>query len=159
VLPWDWDLDVQMHHNTLTMLGQKYNQTTHKYRSEDGTVEREYLLDVNPWIWERVHGDGNNVIDARWVDMRNGLFIDITGLAETDPKGAPGVLNCKNWHRYHYDDIWPLRDTTFESVPAKVPCNFDAILVKEYNAKALTVTEFQGFVFSAAALFSISNGQ
>jgi len=152
MLPWDWDLDVQLHHNTLAMLGQQYNQTMHKYRSADGTVEREYLLDVNPWIWQRVRGDGKNVIDARWIDIRNGLFIDITGITETDPTNAPGILNCKNWHRYHYDDIWPLRDTTFEGVPAKIPYNFDAILVKEYNTKALTVTEFQGCVSLSLSL-------
>jgi hypothetical protein len=146
MLPWDWDLDVQMHTDTLTMLGQKYNQTRHIYKSADGTVEREYFIDVNPWIWERVRGDGQNIIDARWIDVRNGLFIDITGIAETEPQRYPGILHCKNYHRYHYDDIWPLRDTTFEGVPAKIPYNFDAILIKEYNTKALTVTEYEGFV-------------
>lgn len=71
----------------------------HHYTSDDGSVEREYLLDVNPWIWERVRGDGNNVIDARWVDVRNGLYVDITGIAETRP-AQPGILNCKNYHVY-----------------------------------------------------------
>ncbi|KAA8911782.1 LicD family-domain-containing protein [Sphaerosporella brunnea] len=144
MLPWDWDLDVQVHVDTLKMLGAKYNQTTHLYKSEDGTVEREYFLDVNPWIWERVRGDGHNIIDARWIDVRNGLYIDITGISETEPEKFPGILHCKNYHRYHYDDIWPLRDTIFEGVPAKIPYNFDAILIKEYNTKALTVTEYEG---------------
>ncbi|KAF8246685.1 hypothetical protein K440DRAFT_630874 [Wilcoxina mikolae CBS 423.85] len=132
-----------MHADTLQMVGPKYNLTRHKYTSDDGTIEREYLLDVNPWIWQRVRGDGQNVIDARWVDVRNGLFIDITGIAETDPKN-PGVLNCKNYHRYRPEDIWPLRDTIFEGVPAKIPYNFDPILVKEYGTKALVVTEYEG---------------
>ncbi|KAI5841793.1 LicD family-domain-containing protein [Morchella snyderi] len=143
ILPWDWDLDVQMSANTLTMIGEKYNMTRHHYTSEDGTVQREYLLDVNPWIWQRVRGDGNNIIDARWVDVRNGLYIDITGIAETNPE-TPGILNCKNYHRYKPEDIWPLRDTMFEGVPAKIPYNFDEILMKEYKAKALVVTEYEG---------------
>lgn len=144
ILPWDWDLDVQVSAGTLNTLGEKYNQTTHKYKSEDGVVEREYFLDVNEWIWQRVRGDGQNVIDARWVDTRNGLYIDITGIAETDPVGSPGILHCKNYHRYHYDDVWPLRDTLFEGVPAKIPYGFDEILIKEYHPKALVVTEYEG---------------
>jgi len=87
--------------DTLTMIGDKYNMTQHRYVSKDGLVEREYLLDVNPWIWQRVRGDGMNVIDARWVDVRNGLYIDITGIAETQPDSMPNILNCKNYHRYH----------------------------------------------------------
>jgi len=144
LLPWDWDIDVQVSADTLTMMGNKYNMTTHQYKSEDGTVEREYLLDVNPWIWQRVRGDGMNIIDARWIDVRNGLFIDITGIAETEPDKNPGVLHCKNYHRYHYEDIWPLRETQFEGVHALIPYNFDEILIKEYNAKALVVTEYEG---------------
>lgn len=42
------------------------------------------------------------------------------------------------------DDIWPLRDTLFEDVPAKIPYNFDEILMKEYQTKALVVTEYEG---------------
>jgi LicD family len=101
MLPWDWDLDVQVSADTLNLMGEKYNMTTHSYVSEDGDVSREYLLDVNPWIWQRVRGDGYNIIDARWIDVRNGLYIDITGLAETKPDTEPGILTCKNLHRYH----------------------------------------------------------
>lgn len=98
---------MQVSAGTLNTLGEKYNQTTHKYKSEDGVVEREYFLDVNEWIWQRVRGDGQNVIDARWVDTRNGLYIDITGIAETDPVGSPGILHCKNYHRYHVCHFQP----------------------------------------------------
>lgn len=86
------------------MMGEQYNMTRHQYTSDDGKVQREYLLDVNPWIWERVRGDGNNIIDARWVDVRNGLYIDITGIAETR-QDQPGVYNCKNYHWYKVSKI------------------------------------------------------
>ena len=70
-------MDTQVSSATLQYLGDKFNQTTHQYSSDDGSTHREFLLDINPWIWERERGDGMNVIDARWIDTRNGLFIDI----------------------------------------------------------------------------------
>ena len=143
-LPWDFDLDTQVANATLQHLGKVFNQTKYSYVSYDGTVQREYLLDVNPWIWERERGDGANIIDARWIDTRNGLFIDITGLAETHPDERPGEWVCKNYHRYQTSDLYPMRETVFEGVLAKVPYNYDKILVTEYQEKALTVTEFNG---------------
>ena len=145
-LPWDFDLDTQVSDVTLHQLGVQYNQTKHSYVSYDGAVQREYLLDVNPWIWQRVRGDGSNVIDARWIDMRNGLFIDITGLTEVLPEQRPGEWTCKNYHRYHTSDLYPMRETVFEGVVAKVPYNYDKILVEEYKERALVVTEFHGYV-------------
>lgn len=143
-LPWDWDLDTQVSDATLTYLGEHYNQTTYKYRSEDGKTEREFLIDVNPMIVERVRGDGMNIIDARWIDTTNGLFIDITGLSETHPDSAPGWWSCKNYHKYQTSDLYPMRETMFEGVVAKVPYAYDKILKEEYQEKALIVTEFEG---------------
>ncbi|KAF2688708.1 hypothetical protein K458DRAFT_293781 [Lentithecium fluviatile CBS 122367] len=143
-LPWDWDMDTQVSGATLQYLGDHYNQTRHVYTFPDGSTQREYLLDVNPWIWERERGDGMNIIDARWVDVSNGLFIDITGLSETHPDTAPGTWVCKNYHRYKTSDLYPMRETVFEGVPAKVPYSYDKILIEEYKEKALVVTEFQG---------------
>jgi hypothetical protein len=143
-LPWDFDLDTQVSDSTLHHLGAVHNQTRYKYVSYDGAVQREYLLDVNPWIWERERGDGSNIIDARWIDLRNGLFIDITGLSETHPDKNPGQWSCKNYHRYDTAELYPMRETMFEGVPAKVPYNYDKILVDEYNEKALIETEFNG---------------
>jgi hypothetical protein len=123
-LPWDFDLDTQVSSATLHHLGEKYNQTMYQYNSTDGQTHRQYLLDVNPWIWQRERGDGMNVIDARWIDVRNGLFIDITGLAETHPDDQPGVWSCKNYHRYHTTELYPMRETMFEGVVAKVPYSY-----------------------------------
>lgn len=144
-LPWDWDMDTQVSDSTLYHLGEKYNQTFHKYRSDDGKTEREYLMDVNPMIVERVRGDGMNIIDARWIDVTNGLFIDITGLSETNPTTSPGQWSCKNYHRYQTSDLYPMRETMFEGVVAKVPYAYDKILKQEYKEKALVVTDFEGY--------------
>jgi len=147
ILPWDWDLDVQVSASTLTWLAQNLNMTMHNYTStaEDGSeISREYLLDINPHSAERVRGDGMNIIDARWIDVRNGLFIDITGLSETNPSTQPGIWSCKNYHRYRTRDLYPLRETVFEGVPALIPYSFDRILTEEYNGRALTSTFHEG---------------
>jgi hypothetical protein len=130
---------------TLTRLGNRYNQTRHKYTSADGKVQREYLLDVNPWIVERERGNGMNIIDARWIDVRNGLFIDITGLSEINPEMYPGVWTCKNLHRYHTTELYPMRESMFEGVVAKVPYAYDKILTDEYYESALVNTRFMGY--------------
>lgn len=148
-LPWDWDLDTQVSGATLQLMGDKFNQTTSKYKPTDGSAEREYLLDVNTMIIERERGDGMNVIDARWIDVTNGLYIDITGLSEVHPDKHPGEWTCKNYHRYHTSELYPMRETMFEGVPAKVPYSYDKILVQEYQEKALVVTEFQGHAWNS----------
>jgi hypothetical protein len=149
IMPWDWDLDVQVSASTLTWLGENLNMTMHNYTivNPDGTEStREYLLDINPHYVQRIRGDGQNVIDARWVDVRNGLFVDITGLSEVNPSTQPGVWSCKNFHRYRTRDIYPLRETEFEGAKALVPYSFDKVLKDEYSSRALTKTMHEGYV-------------
>jgi hypothetical protein len=139
-------MDTQVPDTTLYRLGAAYNQTRHKYISPDGETKREYLIDVNPWIWERVRGDGMNVIDARWIDVRNGLFIDITGLSETRPDTHPGTWNCKNHHNYQTMQLFPMRETMFEGVSARIPYAYDQILTEEYGESALLSTQYNGYM-------------
>lgn len=144
MLPWDWDVDTQVSGATLEYMAKNLNHTMHHYKSEDGKVKRDYLLDVNPWAWERVRGDGMNIIDARWIDVRNGLYIDITGLSETQPDIMPGTWSCKNNHRYKTTDLYPMRESMYEGVPAKIPYAYDRILTEEYKQKALLLTKYEG---------------
>lgn len=134
-----------MHADTLTDMGNRLNQTKHLYVSADDGVQKEYFLDVNAWIFEREIGDGMNIIDARWIDTKTGLYIDITGVAETKPFDKPGIFVAKNYdHSYARDEIWPLRETIFEGERAQIPYSYVAMLEKEYNPKALVTTEFEG---------------
>jgi hypothetical protein len=87
-----------------------------------------------------------NVIDARWIDIRNGLYIDITGLSETRPENQPGVWSCKNYHRYHTTELYPMRETMFEGVLARVPYAYDKILTDEYSESALVNTDYNEYV-------------
>ncbi len=132
------------------------NHTKHHYVSKDKGFKRDYLLDVNPWIWERERGDGDNVIDARWIDTHNGLFIDITGLSETHPDVQPGVWSCKNYHRYRTKDLYPLRESTYEGVPAMIPYSYDQILTEEYEPKALVLTEYQGYAAPTPRVWDVT---
>ncbi len=102
------------------------------------------MLDVNPHHADRSRGEGQNVIDARWIDLSNGMFIDITGLAEREPDREPGIWSCKNFHRYRTTDLYPMRQSEFEGVPATVPYSFERILAEEYGMKSLVVTEWLG---------------
>ncbi|KAL8806909.1 MAG: hypothetical protein Q9182_001038 [Xanthomendoza sp. 2 TL-2023] len=141
-LPWDWDIDTQVSEPTLNYLSQHHNHTTYIYLSHHN-IKRTYLLDINPASTDRERGNGDNIIDARWIDTRNGLFIDITALSETHPDDLPGVWACKNNHRYNTTDLYPMRETIFEGVVAKVPYAYDHILTEEYEAKALVLTEWE----------------
>ncbi|CAK7241480.1 MAG: mannosyltransferase [Sporothrix thermara] len=147
IMPWDYDLDVQVSDVTLYYLAKHYNRTLHTYRYHDEDtgedLVKEYLLDINP-NHGLPRGDGLNIIDARWIDTSNGMFIDITGLAEREPKRSPGIWSCKNFHRYRTRELYPMRETEFEGVPATIPYAFDKILTDEYGAKSLVATQWEG---------------
>ncbi|KAI5295888.1 hypothetical protein KEM52_006604 [Ascosphaera acerosa] len=138
ILPWDWDVDVQVAHQTLLYIGERLNGTVTEYPTDDGST-RTYLLDVNPHSRVTGREDGKNIIDARFIDMRNGLYIDITGLHESNAVKEPGVIQCKNDHKYLLSDIYPLRRSRFEGVGAWIPYRYNEILKAEYP-KGLTST-------------------
>lgn len=93
-MPWDQDLDVQMSMRSLFLLARNYNQTVVVDYSDDSdlTSTHLYYLDVSPYIYKREHGNGKNVIDARFIDMDSGMYVDITGLAVT--KDYLALLNA-----------------------------------------------------------------
>ena len=77
--------------------------------------------------------------------MTNGLYIDITGLSEVDPDQKPGIWSCKNFHDYRVRDLYPLRESLFEGVPARIPYAYDQILVEEYTQQALVNISHEGY--------------
>lgn len=81
-LPWDNDLDVQMPMNSLIWLARNYNQSLVVDLDDDGGTH-SYLVDVSSHIFERGKQNGANVIDARFIDIRTGFYVDITGLSYT----------------------------------------------------------------------------
>ncbi|KAK4186068.1 LicD family-domain-containing protein [Podospora australis] len=149
IMPWDYDLDVQVSIATLDHMARNFNATFHEWNyvaneTSGEQVTKTYLLDINPNYVEIERMQGQNVIDARWIDTATGMFVDITGLVERNARLSPGVWSCKNYHRYQTRDIWPLRETTFEGVEARIPYEFEEILIGEYGEKSLVVTEWEG---------------
>jgi hypothetical protein len=147
IMPWDYDLDVQVSNETMAYMAANFNRTRHEYEYVDEKTgakgHKTFLLDVNPHSLDPDRGDGQNVIDARWIDMENGMFVDITNLAERDKQKNPGLWSCKNYHRYRTRDLYPMRETEYEGVPALVPYSFEKILVEEYGPKSLVMTEWK----------------
>lgn len=84
VFPWDADIDVQMPVADLHKLSRHFNQTVvvdFGPSVELGVRYGRYFVDCGTWISHRQTENGLNFIDARFVDLDSGLYIDITGLA------------------------------------------------------------------------------
>ncbi|KAK4122947.1 hypothetical protein N657DRAFT_552654, partial [Parathielavia appendiculata] len=153
IMPWDFDVDAQVSGATLAVLAERHNGSMHEYTLRNETSGRDetrvFLLDVNPFGTKVDRGTGENAIDARWIDVETGMYVDITALMERDPENSPGVVSCKNFHWYKMEELYPLRETVFEGVKAMVPREFEKVLVDEYGAKSLVVTEWEGHHFDA----------
>ena len=166
ILPWDSDIDVQMTLETLAFLHNFYQLAVFHYEppaeegSGDGDVAgleptkekkkrgrgRDYMLEINPDFARMTPWDKLNSIDARWIDMQSGVFVDITALRPNATARAEGqwqALECKDNHKYNESDIFPLRDSRFEGVPTKIPYEYAWLLEEEYSKEALTRTEFE----------------
>lgn len=77
--PWDNDFDLQMPLKHLHLLAQYYNQSLILEDPREGNGR--FFLDVTSSISVRTNANGKNNIDARFVDVDSGLYIDITGLS------------------------------------------------------------------------------
>lgn len=94
-MPWDSDIDVQMTNTTVHMLASYYNMTIHTFEISDNET-RDYMLEVNPKYKDPSYEDTLNVIDARWIDIETGLFIDITAVRPHLTK--KGIICSKDQH-------------------------------------------------------------
>ncbi|EOD50336.1 putative mannosylphosphorylation protein [Neofusicoccum parvum UCRNP2] len=150
IMPWDTDIDVQMSEQSMHYLASYYNMTVHHFNIPGTDLSRDYMIEVNPHYVNGSTDDWLNVIDARWIDTETGLFIDITTVRhdkEKEENGNPGWMYCKDKHHFKYDDIFPLRDSTFENMPVKIPYAYTALLQEEYGARSLTNTRYEGHRF------------
>lgn len=77
--PWDNDFDIQMPIRDLNLLAQYFNQSLVLEDPREGNGR--FLVDVGSSITSRIQGNGNNNIDARFIDINTGIYIDITGLS------------------------------------------------------------------------------
>lgn len=77
--PWDNDFDVQMPIRHLHIMAQHFNQTLVLEDPREGNGK--FIIDVGSSITTRIKGNGMNNIDARFIDVDSGLYIDITGIS------------------------------------------------------------------------------
>ena len=75
-----------------------YNMTIHTVRTTHAPQGKNYMLEINPKWTDGSPEDELNQIDARWIDMLSGVFIDITAVRRN--ARHPGVLFCKDRHQY-----------------------------------------------------------
>ena len=166
--PWDYDIDVQVPIMDLHKLSLQFNQTLVVEDMEEGYGR--YFLDCGSFITLRAKGNGNNNIDARFIDIDTGIYIDITGLAVSNTKSpdrykefypdqwvdnaddyteantAMKAYNCRNNHFSTLDELSPLVKTFVEGEMAYVPRRYSDILSVEYP-KGLLSKHYSGHVF------------
>lgn len=100
-MPWDADADVQVSEADMYFLAAYYNMTTYYFKYESIPKGKTFLLEVNPYFRHRESDDWDNLIDARWIDMETGLFIDITAARyRLDHKEGEGVMYDKYDHEF-----------------------------------------------------------
>ncbi|KAL8766141.1 MAG: hypothetical protein Q9209_006981 [Squamulea sp. 1 TL-2023] len=116
--------------------------TIHTCRTAHAPQGKNYMMEINPKWVNSSPEDSLNTIDARWIDMLSGVFIDITAVHRTAKK--PGMMFCKDDHHYREADLFPLRDSVFEDRPVKIPYNYAELLQQEYGRVSLTRTRFAG---------------
>lgn len=167
--PWDDDIDVQMPVMDLHKLSMNFNQSLIVEDTADGFGR--YFLDCATFISLRMHTNGNNNIDARFIDVDSGYYIDITGLALTN-QSAPGrydhfipdgyssekntniqindkikVYNCRNKHFSSLAELSPLVKTFAEGEVAYIPKSYSSILTTEYKSKGMLEKFFRSRFF------------
>lgn len=125
LFPFESSLNI---HITLTGLKllQGYNGTT---------VVGKYLLDINPSSQYRVKSSPNNTVDARFIDINTGLFMEISAISKSVtpikylPKAAKiresnltaKLLFSKTNHYYTFEEIFPLQKTSLEGIRVNRP--------------------------------------
>lgn len=151
-MPWDTDIDVQMPIAQLDRLARVANSTIVIENPRHGNAK--YLFEVSPTYIRQ--GNGRNFIDARFIDINTGLYIDISGVSYTRHTPPPKVqakpsaimVHCKNWNWHSLDELLPIRHSYFEGASVYIPNNTLSILTKKYGADLFTSKlEFHGYEY------------
>lgn len=164
MFPFDDDLDIQMPARELARLGELYNQTLVIEDVEEGFGK--YLIDIGTYVHNRDISRRENHIDARFIDVDSGMYIDITGLS-VSPAKVPDefendkellrisktsefkddeIYNDRRKHFYKHGQLSPLRYSQLGGVPLFIPNDITKRLSFEYP-KGVTSPEFNGWYY------------
>lgn len=161
MFPYDVDIDIQMTAAELARLSRHYNQTLVVEDPTEGYGR--YLIDCGSYIHNRDESHTGNHIDARFVDIDTGIYIDITSLAKSnfnlpdeykkdpivhkdDGDANAEVYNDRRKHFYTLDQLQPLHYSMMGGVPLYVPNQIEERLRFEYS-KGLDSPEFKDWYF------------
>lgn len=132
-LPWDNDIDVQLSIADLDNLGKKFNNTLIVEDPKLG--DRLFWFQTGPYyLQENIH----QYIDARYIDVKTGCYIDITALwydvLESSKDPTVFTIHCKHNNWFSYDDIFPLKRTLFEGAQAYMVRNIRELIYAHYGS-------------------------
>lgn len=147
MFPFDLDIDLQMPVSELNRLAKNYNMTLVVEDITEGLGK--YLIDCSSFIHHRDKAKLDNVIDARFIDVDTGTYIDITGLAKNNERippeydgyvreeerngRAPQVYMDRRKHWLSLERLSPLRYSMMGGVPILIPNNIMVMLNHEYE--------------------------
>lgn len=100
MLPWDTDVDIRILY---------YDLITDYKKFDDHMYKGRYLFKINPNSYYRGFQE-DDVIDARFIDTTNGLYVDMLAMVYDPVKKH---LYCKSPRYYTVDDLFPLKTDTF----------------------------------------------
>ena len=133
ILPYDNDIDICILEEDII-----------KFIKCDGIENDDYIIKVNPNFINRSSLDKDNVIDARIISKKCGVFIDITFLTTLENKE---FYNCKSPHYYKKNLIQPLIKDKFEDCIIYIPKLYKYCLFQEYGPNVLKTT-YKNWTFS-----------
>ncbi|EMG45832.1 hypothetical protein G210_3959, partial [Candida maltosa Xu316] len=150
VFPYDNDLDVQMSIHHLAKLGELFNNTLVVEDLREGMGK--YLVEVGTFIHNREISQHGNHIDARFIDVDTGVYIDITGVSRSGHSKGVGrydnrVFHDKRQHFYRLEDLVPLKLSMLNGVPCHVPNKIVENLNREYSG-GIRRTRYHDYIFS-----------
>lgn len=143
-LPWDPDIDVVLSIKDLTKKSKKFNASLVVENPENG--HNLFYFQTTPYFYQ--HRD-NQMIDARYIDVRTGIYIDISCLWNDNDRDIPDrfkneapetIYHCKNYNWFSHRELFPLRRTLYEGAQAYAPNDYKAILLAKYGEKSMTAT-------------------
>ena len=132
ILPYDNDIDVCILQEDII-----------KFIKCDGIEDENFIIKINPNFINRNPDDRDNVIDARIISKKCGVFIDITFLTSCFNKD---YYNCKSAHYYIKSMITPLKKDKFENCTIYIPNQYKHCLFQEYGQNILKKT-YKSWIF------------
>ncbi|KFG80563.1 putative mannosylphosphorylation protein (Mnn4) [Metarhizium anisopliae] len=159
MLPWDYSSNVQITEADLHFLAAYHNASVHFHKRKAMPKGKRFLLEISPDFTNRAQTGATDVIDARWTDLGSGLYLNITAVRYSpDHPSGEGVLYTKNGQQFHDTLLHPLRDTTFEGEPVKIPYRYKTMLAERYGEEALKKTHYNGHKFDTPEMQWVMQG-